>query len=458
MAHLPHRDAAGRAPGPVRRGVPGADAGDHGLRRAQGGGRRLPGAGARGVQGRGGAAAVRPRRADRHAAAGARAADLCRRHGAAAAPAHAAGQPRAGVCAGARARPRQRLPAAGAGHQRRAAGGGRHRGGGVAGQAVAVQPEPDAGALRLRQHGWRRLAGLPQQPEAVGTDRAGRHRGDLPRCLADAAHTRTRMAAWRAARRLPAADGGAGPGAGAGLCVFLQCARQSAACAVRDHGAAGAVQCRALLHHRPPDRGRGTAPARPRVRGRRAVAGRGAAADVLARDRAGVPAGAARHLPLPVRVVDDDGLGGDLPVQPRHRAGRDLGAEHGRCRRYRARRGDVDADPAHRRAGGAVAARAVGRLAAPRATLARRLKLPVLSSRCTAHYTLTDSKGGNHVPHHPPFRGHCNRGRRHAAAAGRPRRRRHRADRLHRARSRPDRRLQGRVREGASRYRDQVGA
>jgi iron(III) transport system permease protein len=122
---------------------------------------------------------------------------------------------------------------------------------------------------------------------------------------------------------------------------------------------------RPLPDHRADDRDHRPTPARRRVRGGSAVAQGAALSAFLAGDRADLPASAAGHHSLPVRLGDDHGVGGDLPLQPRHHPCGRRRAEHGRRRQRRRRCRHVDPDPANQCDRLIAASRSFSRPAAP---------------------------------------------------------------------------------------------
>ena len=144
----------------------------------------------------------------------------------------------------------------------------RHGGVGLADQVLAVQSQPDACQLPVRQFRRQRL-GLLLQLAAHGGGGGGlRHGADVRRRLAQ----REDQGFRRGARRSPAAGlpahGGARHRARPGLHLLLQRAQQPAQLPLRHHGDPGDQHRGALLHGGPSHGDDGAEADRPRVRNR----------------------------------------------------------------------------------------------------------------------------------------------------------------------------------------------
>ena len=167
-------------------------------------------------------------------------------------------------------------------------------------------------------------------------------------------HVRRRLLAGEDARRRvaaaadpiagDAADGGARAGARHRLHPVLQRAGEPAQLPVRHDGDPRAFDAGPLLLVEPSDGGHRAEPDRPRVRVGVGIAEGAVLQDVLARDRAGVPAVDPRHRPLLFRQRDDDDIGGRVPVFAEDHARVDLDTATRRGRRdwLGGRDGDVD--------------------------------------------------------------------------------------------------------------------
>jgi iron(III) transport system permease protein len=134
---------------------------------------------------------------------------------------------------------------------------------------------------------------------------------------------------------------------GIGYILFFNAPGQSSRLSLRQPGDPGAVDGRALLLEQPSDRGDRAQEPRWRVRIGVGVAEGAVLQDVLARHRAGVPAGDPRHRALLLRQCDDHHFGRGVPVWAADDA--DLGLDPATRRSWRAwfGRSDGESDRVH---------------------------------------------------------------------------------------------------------------